>query len=226
MMPRSAKTIFMLIGVLWAVNGWPATISVGDGAVRPGGTVDIAVAVDAGIDLGGVNLRLEYDPVVFPSADVSRGPLLEAQHFIGSHSPTAGKFNVAAYAPPGAPSFGAQAGAVFTISLRVSPSAATGEYPITFSTTGAPLLASSGLSDTSGTAVTHAPEPGSVTVFEALIADTNHDGDVTEADLMIILRDWHESSSDPAPDGDISGDDTVNEKDLMMFQGDWKVPPP
>jgi len=220
------KASFLLVAILSTANAWPATISVGDGPVRPGGTVDIAVNVDATVDLGGVNLRLECDPSVFVSGDVSPGPLLGAQHILASHSPEAGNFNVAAYAPVGAPSFTGQAGTVFTISLKVSPSAATGEYPISFSAAGTPLLASCGLSDVSGTSIAHAAGPGSVTVFKSLVADINTDGNVTGADLMIIIRDWHESSSDPAPDGDITGDDTVNEDDVMTFLKDWEVPPP
>jgi len=213
------------IMILLAGSAWPAVVSVGDGPVRPGGIVDIAVAVDAGVDLGGVNLRLEYDPVVFPSAGVSPGPLLDVSHVVKSHSPAAGKFNVAAYAPPGAPSFTGQAGTLFTISLQVSPSAATGEYPISFSATGAPLLASSGLSDMTGTSIAHTAEPGSVTVFKALVADINTDGEVTGTDLIIILRNWHEFSLDPPPDGDITGDDTVNEDDVMTFLKDWQNVP-
>jgi len=223
---NTAKAGVLLTVVLLAGNASPATVSVGDGAIRPGGTVDIAVAVDAAIDLGGVNLRLEYDPAVFVSGDVSPGELLGAQHILTSHSPAAGKFNVAAYAPVGAPSFTGQAGTVFTISLKVSPSAATGEYPISFSAAGTPLLGSSGLSDMSGTSIAHADDPGSVTVFKALVADINTDGDVTGADLMIIIRDWHEFSTDPSPEGDITGDDTVNEDDVMTFLKDWEVPPP
>jgi hypothetical protein len=221
-----ASAIPFIVGVIIAGSAWPAMVSVGDGPVRPGGTVDIAVAVDGGIDLGGVNLRLEYDPVVFPSANVSPGPLLDPSHVVKSHSPAAGKFNVAAYAPPGAPSLAGQSGTVFTISLQVSPSAATGEYPITFSASGATMLASSGVSDMSGTSIAHAAEPGSVTVFEALVTDLNTDGEITGADLMIIIRDWHKWHYyiDPMP-ADINQDEWVNEKDLMIFMKDWRNEP-
>jgi hypothetical protein len=226
MKSRLLKVSFLLVAILSTANAWTATVVVGDGAVRPGGTVDIAVSVDAGVDLGGVNLRIEYDPATFVSGDVSPGPLLDSSHVVKSHSPAAGKFNVAAYAPVGAPSFTGQTGTAFTISLQVSPSAATGEYPISFSAAGTPLLGPSGLSDMSGTSIAHAADPGSVTVFEALVADINADGNVTGADLIIILRDWHESSADPSPEGDITGDDTVNEDDVMTFLNDWEVPPP
>jgi len=226
MNPRIRSAVLVITGILMAGSAWPATVSVGDAAIRPGGTVDIAVAVDAGVDLGGVNLRVEYDPGVFPSASVSPGPLLDTSHILKSYSPAAGKFNVAAYAPVGAPSFTGQAGAVFTISLEVSPSAATGEYPISFSTVGTPLLASCGLSDMSGTGMALVTDPGSVTVFKALVADINTDGEVTGADLMIIIRDWHEFSADPSPEGDITGDDTVDQDDVMTFLKDWEVPPP
>jgi len=226
MKPSLLKASFLLVAALSTAAAWSATVSVGDGAIRPGGTVDIAVAIEAAVDLGGLNLRLEYDPGVFPSATVSPGPLLDVSHVLRSYSPAAGKFNVAAYAPVGAPSFAGHAGTVLSISLEVSPSAATGEYPITFSAAGTPLLASCGLSDMSGTGMATVTDPGSVTVFKALVADINTDGNVTGADLMIIIRDWHKDSPDPHPDGDITGDDTVNEDDVMTFLKDWEVPPP
>jgi len=226
MNPRIRSAVLVITGILMAGSAWPAAVSVGHVAARPGGTVNIAVAVDAVLDPGGVNLRLEYDPAVFPSADVSPGPMLDSSHVLRSHSPAAGKFNLAAYAPVGAPSFAGQAGTVLTISLEVSPSAATGEYPISFSAAGTPLLASCGLSDMNGTGMALVAEPGSVTVFEALVADINTDGNVTGADLMIIIRDWHEFSTDPSPEGDITGDDTVNGDDVMTFLKDWEVPPP
>jgi len=226
MKQQTVKMGVVFAAILLAGNAWPAAVSVGHVAARPGGTVNIAVTADAGVDLGGVNLRFETDPGLFVSADVSRGPLLTASHSLAHYMPAPGRLNVAAYAPPGVPSFTGQAGTLFTVSLRVSPSAATGEYPIAFSTTGTPTLASSGLSDMTGTSIAHTTEPGSVTVFKALVADVNTDGEVTGADLIIIIRDWHESSSAPAPEGDITGDDTVNEDDVMTFLKDWEVPLP
>jgi hypothetical protein len=216
----------LLVAILFTGSSWSDSVSVGYAPARPGAAVEIAVAVNAGVDLGGVNLRLEYDPDVFVSAGVSPGPLLGVSHVLASHSPEPGRLNVVAYAPSGAPPFAGQAGTVFSITLQVSPSATPGMYPISFFTGGGPLLASSGLSDMNGTGIAHGSEPGTVDVRSALVCDIDSDGAVSEADLIILLQEWHEVSSVPLPKADINLDTTVNEEDMIIFQKDWKNPPP
>jgi hypothetical protein len=218
------EAVLVLAAILFTGNAWSALVSVGYAPARPGDTVEIAVTVTAWVDLGGVNLRLEYDPAVFVSAGVSPGPLLGVSHFLASHSPEAGRLNVVAYAPAGAPPFGGQAGTVFTISLQVSPSAAPGMYPISFSTAGTPLLASSGLSDMNGTGIAHGSEPGTVDIRSLQACDVDCDGAVSKADLIILLQEWHEVSTAPFPKADINLDATVDEEDMIIFQADWKNP--
>jgi hypothetical protein len=216
-----------LCGVLLAGTAYPAAVSLGYAAARPGGSVEITVNVSAETDLGGVNVRLEYDPGVFSSAIISgAGTLLDVGHSMQFSSPAAGRINAVAWAPAGTSPFKARSGIVFTVILQVDPSVAMGTYPISFTGAGPVILASSGLSDMNGNSIPHTVQSGTVDVRSALVCDVNGDGQVNYADLIMLLREWHDTSEVPFPLSDINWDCTVNEEDLMMLQGDWQKPPP
>jgi len=209
--------------ILWGASGHCASVTLGTATTRPNGVALLPVEISAATDLAGVNLRLVYDPDVFPSPSVLRdGSLLEPSHLLFSHSPEAGSFNVVAYTPLGTPPFSARAGTVFTLALPIAPSAPDGDYPVEFSTSGAALLASSGLSDRSGISISHTALAGSVVVRSATSCDLTGDGQVTCEDLLLLMKDWHQSSAVPLLPADINGDTRVDEKDLMILSKEWQ----
>jgi len=209
-----------------AGTAYPAAISLGYAPARPGGSVEIAVNVSADTDLGGVNVRLEYDPAVFSSAVVSGAEsLLGAGHSLQFASPAPGRINAVAWAPAGAAPFHARSGVVFTVILQIDPSVTKGTYPISFTGTGPVILASSGLSDMNGNSIPHSVETGTVDVRSALAGDVDGDGEVGETDLLLLVREWHQSSEVPLPASDINWDCIVDEEDLVIFQNDWRASP-
>jgi hypothetical protein len=214
-------------GILLAGTAYPAAISLGYACARPGGSVEITVNVSAETDLGGVNVRLEYDPAVFSSAIVSgAGTLLGAGHSMQFSSPAAGRLNAVAWSPVASGPFNARSGVVFTVILDVNPSVAKGLYPISFTGAGPVILASSGLSDMNGIPIPHSVQSGTVDVRSAMACDVNGDGQVNETDLVLLVREWHHTSEIPLPDSDINWDSTVDEEDLILLQNDWQTPPP
>lgn len=221
----SITGVLVLWGILLAATAYPAVIYLGYACARPGGSVEIAVNVSAETDLGGVNVRLEYDPVVFSSAIVSgAGTLLGAGHSMQFSSPAPGRLNAVAWAPSGAGPFNARAGVVFTVVLQVDPAAVPGSYPLDFTGAGPVILASSGLADMNGNSIPHTVEPGSVDVRSAMVCDVNSDGEVDGADLLMLIQQWHWKSARPLPPADINLDTVVDEEDMMIFQQDWRLP--
>lgn len=221
------KTRFLTIplavtALLSAGPCWAAQVLLGSGAGAPGGSVEIAVSAAADMDLAGINIRIEYDPAVFTSPAVIRdGTLLHTAHLMDSHSPQAGRFNVVAYAPAGAPSFAARSGKAFSVVLQIRPDAPKGAYPITFTTAGPAFLASSGLSDMGGNRIAHLQSSGQAVVLSPMPEDLNGDGKCDQDDLLILIRDWHETGDGSSIPGDINQDSLVDEKDLMILRASW-----
>ncbi len=222
MKAHTTTTALVLVAMLVAVNAYPASVGLAHVKARPNGVAQIPVEISAATDLAGVNLRLEYDPGVFSSPVLLRdGSLLGSSHILTSHSPEPGKLNIVSYAAPGSSPFAARSGRAFSIILRVAPSVQAGTYPITFTTTGPSLLASSGLSDEDGKSIPHATLAASVVVGAAPTCDLNSDDQVTREDLMLLIEDWHQVSPVPLLPADINGDTVVDEKDAMIFVSDW-----
>jgi len=140
---------------------------------------------------------------------------------LATYSPEAGKFNVATYAPPGTPPFSARSGTAFWITLLVASSVQDGTCPVTIATSEPSLAASSRLSDEAGDSLAHTALAGSVVVNSAITCDLSDDHRVTLTDLLLLIRDWHTSSTVPLLPFDINGDTVVDERDVLMFSKAW-----
>ncbi len=223
MKTRNISIALILTVVLSAGSANAAMISLGSAVGKPGDSVTLTVDVSADTDLAGVNIRISYDTNIFTSPSILRnGDILEATHVLDFHSPETGRLDVVAYAPAGTPVFKARTGQAFSIVLQIQPTASTGVYPLSFSQAGPVFLASSGLSDAGGVSLVHQQNAGTITVVPNIPADINGDGICTEADLFIMVRDWHEISGQGFLDADINQDQAVNRNDLLLFQNSWR----
>jgi len=223
MRDHSCLFVLAFVAILSGASGHCASVTLGTATARPNGVALVPVEISAATDLAGVNLRVAFDPDVFPSPSVLReGSLLEPSHLLSSHSPEAGIFNIVAYTPLGTPPFSAHSGTVFTLALQIAPTAPDGDYPVEFSTSGPALLASSGLSDRNGISISHTALAGSVAVRSATSCDLTGDGQVTCEDLLLLMKDWHRISAAPLLVADINGDTRVDEKDLMLLSKEWQ----
>lgn len=223
---RQIAATFSLCAILFTGIANSATISLDAPPTRANGTARVAVNVSAASDIAGVNLRLEYDPAVFSSPSlVSDGNLLETSHVLASYSPEAGKYNVIAYAPAGAPPFSDRSGVAFTMTLQVASSVADGTYPIVFAATGTSVLAPSGLSDGNGSSMIHTALPGNVMIQSVISCDLDGDNQVSCCDLLLLMKDWHRTSMSPLLDADINGDTIVDGQDLMYYCNEWNPLP-
>lgn len=195
-------------------------IAIKKAVTSPGSTVEIPVTLSAATDIAGVNIRIEYDPVVFSSPGIVRGSLMENQHLLFSENPVAGRFCALAYSYDSS-SFTAQNGTVFSLSFEVSSEAPTGEYPVTFSIDNSGVHPSSGLTDLAGSRMDHMQSPGTISVEEGeeLMYDINKDDVVDAADLALFCSDWIHSSTDGRCNFDFEGE--VDKHDLMLFSTWW-----
>jgi hypothetical protein len=214
----------VLCGVLLSGTAYPASISLDYAVARPGTSVEVAVNVSSEFDIGGVNVRLEYDPAVFSSASVSgAGTLLGAGHSMQFSSPAPGRLDALAWAPAGTGPFTGRSGVVFTMVFDIEQGAAAGDYPIPMTSEGPVILASSGLSDMNGNSIPHTVEPGIVDIRALRTCDVDCDGKIDGADLLKLLQQWHWVSEKPLPAADLNWDTAVDVRDLMIFQADWKT---
>lgn len=140
------------------------TIRIGTTSGRQGQTISLPVTLTATSSHTAALVRVQYDTAVLENVGVAAGALLSTGHAVESNAPAAGRFNIAAYAPSGMPSFTAKSGTLFNLTFRIRPTAPAGTSAITFTTVGTPALPSADLVGITGGVVTPTATAGSVTV--------------------------------------------------------------
>ncbi|MBM3334038.1 hypothetical protein FJY63_05195 [Candidatus Sumerlaeota bacterium] len=156
---------FALLMLVLSTVGWAqTTVRIGTASGKPGQTVSVPVTLSATTSHTAVLARIQYNSAALESPSVTAGALLSSNHVLDSNSPAPGRFNVAAYAPSGMPSFKAKSGTLFSLMFRIKPTAPVGVSPITFTTVGTPALPSSDLVAITGATVSPSAVAGSVTV--------------------------------------------------------------
>jgi len=170
----SLSFVFAFIFIVLAMPSGHA-VSIGFGSVegRIANTVMVPVSITSDGGVGGINLRITYDPAILTLPSVQAGPLMTASHVAESHSPTPGQLNVLAYAPNTPAAFSANSGQVlylvFEVDAGVTPGVVT-QLNLTGSIGGTPSIPSSGLSALGGSAIGHTASGGSVTaVIDAIM---------------------------------------------------------
>jgi hypothetical protein len=140
------------------------SIRIGAVSGKQGQSVSVPVTLTATTTHTAALVRVQYNSAVLENVRVTSGPLLSTNHVLDSYAPAAGRFNVAAYAPSGMPSFTAKSGTLFNLTFRIRPTAPAGTSAITFTTVGTPALPSADLVGITGGVVTPTATAGSVTV--------------------------------------------------------------
>jgi len=155
---------FLAMVLLISAAASAQTIRIGTASGKQGQTVSVPVTLTGSTSLTAMLVRAQYNSAALEMPAVTSGPLLSRNHALDSYSPAAGRFNVAAYAPSGMPSFAAHNGTLFNMTFRIKPTAPTGASAITFTTVGTPALPSADLVGITGGVVTPTATAGSVTV--------------------------------------------------------------
>ena len=165
-MPREGLRMssFLAMVLLISAAASAQTIRIGTASGKQGQTVSVPVTLTGSTSLTAMLVRAQYNSAALEMPAVTSGPLLSRNHALDSYSPAAGRFNVAAYAPSGMPSFAAHNGTLFNMTFRIKPTAPTGASAITFTTVGTPALPSADLVGITGGVVTPTATAGSVTV--------------------------------------------------------------
>ena len=148
------------------------TVRIGTASGVRGQTVSVPVTLTATTSHTAALVRVQYNAAVLESPSLTAGALLSKSHMPDSYAAAAGRFNVAAYASSGMPSFKAKSGTLFTLIFRIKTTAPIGPSPIIFTAVGAPGLPSSDLVGVAGNVVSPSAIAGSVTVGATAAQDS------------------------------------------------------
>jgi hypothetical protein len=161
---RLIGTVALFFSAFGAAVSAQTTLRIGTASGKQGQSVVVQVTLTATTSHTAALVRVQYNAAVLELPAVTSGPLLSRNHALDCNSPTAGRFNVAAYAPSAMPSFTAKSGTLFNLTFKIKPTAPAGVSPIAFTTIGTPALPSADLVGITGGVVTPTATAGSVTV--------------------------------------------------------------
>jgi hypothetical protein len=161
------STLPLLLVLAFGENLPAQALRIGTASGKQGEAVSVPVTLTGSTSLTAALVRVQYNSATLEVPAVTSGPLLSANHALDFCAPAAGRFNVAAYAPSGMPSFTAKSGTLFNLIFKIRPTAPAGTSAITFTTVGTPALPSADLVGITGGVVTPTVTAGSVIIGES-----------------------------------------------------------
>ncbi len=217
---------FLLFGIgcllLLSLDSWADTLSIGSLDSPPGATITVPIQISVSQDLVGLHLRLKFDPTVFLSPSVVKGPLLSDDHLLDVFSPREGEWNIVAFSPQARTPFDGHDGIILYLRMSLSEDAPAGSYPIGFAPpVNEPLmLPPSGLSGTEGVPIAHSLVPGTVRILGSMTGDLDGNQTLNGLDMLLFStwwRDLPDSTNSPANLVPSLPVDLIDVRDLVLF---------
>lgn len=140
------------------------TLTIGTASAQPGETVSIPLTLSATVNCTAALLRIQYDATKLENATVEAGALLGPNHVMETHTPVAGRLNIAIFPRAGAPAFTAQAGELAVLTFKIKTDAPAGEALIKIASKGMPELPAANLIKTNSLAASLSVQTGKVVV--------------------------------------------------------------
>ena len=223
-MMKTFRSLLFGIGCLFLVSldSWGDTLSIGSMDSLPGATIEVPVNVSVSQDLVGLHLRLKFDPAVFLSPRVIKGPLLSNNHLLDVFSPQEGEWNIVVFSPQANTPFESHDGIILYLRMSLSEDAPAGSYPIGFAApVNEPLvLLPSGLSGTDGVPIAHSLVPGSVRILGSMAGDMDGNQTLNDMDLMLFSAWWRDLPDSTNSPGNLVPSlpvDFIDVRDLVRF---------
>ncbi len=212
---------------LFPPSVWGQSVSIGSVDGVPGATLEIPVDVDVSEDLVGIHLRLKFNPEVFLSPQVEKGPLLNGNHLMEYASPKDGELNIVAYSKLGGAPFNGHNGTVLLIGMTLSDFAPAGSHAIGFATpvVETVTLPPTGLAGVSGTPIQHSRTAGEVRIEGLEDGDLDGNQDLNGLDLLLFSHWWRSqpnSSNSAANVIKTPPNDLIEARDLLRLIDLWK----